>query len=135
MIGGLAVGSGLLFFILDFIIGYNILTNIIFMVGIVVANVPEGLIITVTVTLALAAERMAKRKVLVKNMQSVETLGSTSCICSDKTGTLTQNKMTVSHMYYDGFIHDASVNYETYKNDPSLNPTYNVESAGFKDLV
>jgi sodium/potassium-transporting ATPase subunit alpha len=89
MIGGMAVISGLLFFIINFIIGYDILTNIIFMVGIVVANVPEGLIITLTVTLALAAQRMANRKVLVKNMQSVETLGSTSCICSDKTGTLT----------------------------------------------
>jgi sodium/potassium-transporting ATPase subunit alpha len=55
MIGGLAVGLGLLFFILNFIIGYRILTNIIFMVGIVVANVPEGLVITLTVSLALAA--------------------------------------------------------------------------------
>jgi sodium/potassium-transporting ATPase subunit alpha len=80
---------GLFFFIINFIYGYDILDNIVFMIGIVVANVPEGLIITVTVTLALAAKRMAAKKVLVKNMQSIETLGSTSCICSDKTGTLT----------------------------------------------
>ena len=92
---------GILFFIFGFIIGYNFITNIIFMIGIIVANVPEGLLLTVTVCLALTAKRMAEKMVLVKNMESIETLGSTSCICSDKTGTLTQNKMTVSHFYYD----------------------------------
>ena len=55
---------------------------------------------------------MAERKVLVKNMQSVETLGSTSCICSDKTGTLTQNKMTVSNIFCGGRLMDASMNYQ-----------------------
>jgi sodium/potassium-transporting ATPase subunit alpha len=85
------------------------------MIGIIVANVPEGLLITITVCMALAAQRMALRRVLVKNLQSVETLGSTSCICSDKTGTLTQNKMTASHMFFDGKIIDISVNYEEFK--------------------
>lgn len=59
------------------------------MVGIIIANVPEGLVMTVTICLALTAKRMAEKKVLVKNMESIETLGSTTCICSDKTGTLT----------------------------------------------
>ena len=59
------------------------------MIGIIAANVPEGLIITVTVCLALTAKRMAAKMVLVKNLAGLETLGSTSCICSDKTGTLT----------------------------------------------
>ena len=77
------------------------------LVGIIVANVPEGLIATVTIIMALAAERMAKKMVLVKNLQSVETLGSTSCICSDKTGTLTQNRMTVSHMYYNRSVYNC----------------------------
>ena len=63
------------------------------MIGIIVANVPEGLLMTVTLTLALTAKKMAEKYVLVKNMESVETLGSTSCICSDKTGTLTKNQM------------------------------------------
>ena len=53
--------------------------------------------------------------VQVNNMESVETLGSTSCICSDKTGTLTQNRMTVSQMFIRSEVIDASVNYEIYK--------------------
>ena len=71
----------------------------VFAIGIIVANVPEGLLATVTVSLALTASRMATKYVLVKNLESVETLGSTSCICSDKTGTLTQNRMTVSNLF------------------------------------
>ena len=53
---------------------------------------------------------MATKFVLVKNMESVETLGSTSCICSDKTGTLTQNRMTVSQIFINNEVLDASVN-------------------------
>lgn len=105
------------------------------MIGIVTGNIPEGLLITLTVTLALAAKRMADVKVLVKNMQSVETLGSTSCICSDKTGTLTQNRMTVSHMFYNAMIYEASTNWEEYKKNPNLEKTYDVNDAGFKDLI
>lgn len=64
-------------------------TNLIFAIGIIVANVPEGLLATVVVALTLTAKKLAYLKVLVKNLECVETLGSTSCICSDKTGTLT----------------------------------------------
>jgi sodium/potassium-transporting ATPase subunit alpha len=110
----IAVSLGILFFILGFIYGYDVVTNLIFMIGIIVANVPEGLLVTVTVCLALTAKRMAEKMVLVKNLESVETLGSTSCICSDKTGTLTQNKMTVSHLFYDFALLEADVNYEKY---------------------
>ena len=79
----------MLFFGLGFIYGYSALTNLIYMIGIIAATVPEGIIIAVTVCLALTAKRMAAKMVLVKNLAGLETLGSTSCICSDKTGTLT----------------------------------------------
>lgn len=87
---------------------------LVFAIGIIVANVPEGLLATVTVSLALTAKRMSEKFVLVKNLESVETLGSTSCICSDKTGTLTQNRMTVSHLFLNRKVVNAEVNVETY---------------------
>lgn len=75
-----AIILGVSFFILGVIYGYAIIQNLVFAIGIIVANVPEGLLATVTVSLTLTAKRMAKKKVLVKNLESVETLGSTSCI-------------------------------------------------------
>lgn len=77
------------FFVLGFIRGYGVLSNFIIAIGVLVANVPEGVVAAVTIQLALTAKQMAKKKVLVKNLESIETLGSTTCICSDKTGTLT----------------------------------------------
>eukprot|EP00117_Sycon_ciliatum_P025817 scpid90054/ scgid21341/ Sodium/potassium-transporting ATPase subunit alpha-3; Na(+)/K(+) ATPase alpha(III) subunit; Sodium pump subunit alpha-3 len=98
IVSAVAIFLGVTFFIFGIAYGYNIITNLVFAIGIIVANVPEGLLATVTVSLALTAQRMSKKYVLVKNLESVETLGSTSCICSDKTGTLTQNIMTVSQV-------------------------------------
>merc|ERR1712073_44245 len=127
IITAVAVFLGVSFFIIAFILGYNWLDAVIFLIGIIVANVPEGLLATVTVCLTLTAKRMAAKNCLVKNLEAVETLGSTSCICSDKTGTLTQNRMTVAHMWFDNKIHEADTSEDqsgtsNYKNGPGWRP-------------
>eukprot|EP00069_Balaena_mysticetus_P019484 bmy_12284T0 len=99
IIAGLAILFGATFFIVAMCIGYTFLRAMVFFMAIVVAYVPEGLLATVT--------RLASKNCVVKNLEAVETLGSTSVICSDKTGTLTQNRMTVSHLWFDNHIHSA----------------------------
>lgn len=74
----------------------------IFAIGIILGNVPEGLLPTVTLSLAMAVQRMAKRGALIKKLSSVETLGSTNVICTDKTGTLTTNQMSVRYLWVGG---------------------------------
>merc|ERR1712198_639034 len=128
IITGVAVFLGVSFFIIAFILGYNWLDAVIFLIGIIVANVPEGLLATVTVCLTLTAKRMASKNCLVKNLEAVETLGSTSTICSDKTGTLTQNRMTVAHMWFDNKIHEA----DTSENQSGN--SFNKEAKGWKIL-
>ena len=114
----MAVILGVSFFLYGLIVvGYAPVDMLVFAIGIIVANVPEGLLATVTVSLALTAKRMSEKMVLVKNLESVETLGSTSCICSDKTGTLTQNRMTVSHLFVNRRVLNAEVNMETYRKE------------------
>ncbi|KAJ5069892.1 sodium/potassium-transporting atpase subunit alpha [Anaeramoeba ignava] len=94
-----AIILGVIFFIFGIVIKYAWITNFVFVIGIIVANVPEGLLATVTVALTLTANRMSKRSVLVKNLESVETLGSTCTIASDKCLGL-----NTPVMMYDGSI-------------------------------
>jgi sodium/potassium-transporting ATPase subunit alpha len=107
MIAAISIGIAILMFVLGFATGLAIRQNLIFAVGIIVASIPEALLATVTVALTLTAKSMSKRNVLVKNMEAIETLGATTCICSDKTGTLTENRMTVTNIWLDNTNHDV----------------------------
>jgi sodium/potassium-transporting ATPase subunit alpha len=103
----LAVGIGLVFFAIGFLIGNPLWTNLIFAIGIIVANVPEGLLPTVTLALTQSSVKMSKENAVVKQILSVETLGSTTVICTDKTGTLTQNKLHVESLFVNFQKFDA----------------------------
>ncbi|MEI8240640.1 MAG: cation-transporting P-type ATPase, partial [Actinomycetota bacterium] len=95
MVAFMALGLGGLFFGVSMLLGNSAKDGFVFAIGVTVALVPEALLPTVTLALAWGAEQMAKRNVLVRTLEAVETLGSTTFICTDKTGTLTMNQMTV----------------------------------------
>lgn len=91
----ISVGVGSVFLLIALLVGIRLTDGFLFALGVTVALVPEGLLPTVTLSLAMGAQRMAARGALVRRLESVETLGSTTFVCTDKTGTLTQNEMSV----------------------------------------
>ena len=99
VIASISLGIGLAFFAVTLAMGGDPRMALIFGVGVTVALVPEALLPTVTLTLALGAERMARQQVLITSLESVETLGSVTWICTDKTGTITSNHMSVQECW------------------------------------
>jgi calcium-translocating P-type ATPase len=96
LIAWVAIGAGVVFFAVGVAVaGLSLHDSLSFAIGLLVANVPEGLLPTITLALAVGVRRMARRRALVKRLAAVETLGSTDVICTDKTGTLTEGRMTV----------------------------------------
>jgi sodium/potassium-transporting ATPase subunit alpha len=98
----IALLMGAVFFALGLFSGKGFLIASIFALSLIVANVPEGMLPTITLALSMASQRMAQRNALIKNLDSVQTLGSASVICTDKTGTLTRNEMTLKEIYLTG---------------------------------
>ncbi len=140
-----SLGLGLVFFLLGRGLGLPFWANFIFAIGIIVANVPEGLLPTVSLALAMGSQRMARRNALIRHLPAVETLGAATVICTDKTGTLTQNRMEVKTVCLAGQVftpgevaerHDLTADYRLFFEAACLNHTLKeTAAAGKKRLL
>ncbi|MEV5875401.1 cation-transporting P-type ATPase [Streptomyces sp. NPDC052101] len=107
-VAGVALATGTALFAIRVPTGQPFVDTFVFSLGVMVALVPEGLPATLSVSLAIGVRRMARRHALVKQLLAVEALGSTSVVCTDKTGTLTQAEMTVVQLWADGVSHTVA---------------------------
>ena len=107
-LGLVALAICLVIFVIGIIQGREIISMFMTAVSLAVAAIPEGLAAVSTIVLAIGVQKMVKRNAIVKRLPAVETLGSSSVICSDKTGTLTQNKMTVQKIFVNNTVYDVS---------------------------
>ncbi len=102
----------LIMFVIGVLLGNDLLEVLMLSISLAVAAIPEGLSSVITIILALGMSDMAKKKVIIKKINSVETLGSVDIICSDKTGTITQNKMAVKKIFVNDFIYNEEDTYD-----------------------
>ncbi|MET9346355.1 cation-translocating P-type ATPase [Streptomyces termitum] len=107
LIAGVATGMGVVFLVVGVSVGLPVTDSLMFAIGLLVANVPEGLLPTITLALAVGVRALARQGALVKRLSAVETLGSTGVICTDKTGTLTRNRMHLRAHWTPGHGTDA----------------------------
>jgi magnesium-transporting ATPase (P-type) len=127
----IAMSVGITFLILAIVVGYSAIDAIVFMIGIIIANVPEGLLPQLTVALTITAQRMRDKEVVVTNLDIIESLGAVTVICSDKTGTLTCNRMTVAHVAYDKTVYKTPI---TVGLESDIFVDYEVSSPSFQAI-
>jgi len=127
MVSIAAVSIGVVMFVLGHFLGLTLIENLLFALGVMVCLVPEGMPATLTVSLALGVSYMAKGKVLIKRLSTLETLGATTVICTDKTGTLTRGQMTMVAMYVDRKEYRAT--------GTGYAPVGNIEDAQGKKII